>query len=38
VDLRVSMIPSYSGESVVIRILDRTGAPSGLSDLKLTRR
>ena len=37
VDLRVSMIPSYSGESVVIRILDRTGAPSGLSDLKLTR-
>jgi type IV pilus assembly protein PilB len=36
VDLRVSMIPSYSGESVVIRILDRTGAPSGLSDLKLT--
>ena len=27
VDLRVSMIPSYSGESVVIRILDRTGAP-----------
>jgi type IV pilus assembly protein PilB len=37
VDLRVSMIPSYSGESVVIRILDRTGAPSGLSDLKLTK-
>ena len=36
VDLRVSMIPSYSGESVVIRILDRTRAPSGLSDLKLT--
>ena len=37
VDLRVSMIPSYSGESVVIRILDRTGAPSGLADLKLTK-
>jgi type IV pilus assembly protein PilB len=36
VDLRVSMIPSYSGESVVIRILDRTGAPTGLGDLKLT--
>jgi type IV pilus assembly protein PilB len=35
IDLRVSMIPSYSGESVVIRILDRTGAPSGLADLKL---
>jgi len=35
VDMRVSMIPSYSGESVVIRILDRSGAPSGLADLKL---
>ena len=35
IDLRVSMIPSYSGESVVIRILDRTGAPTGLGDLKL---
>jgi type IV pilus assembly protein PilB len=35
VDLRVSMIPSYSGESVVIRILDRSRAPSGLPDLKL---
>jgi type IV pilus assembly protein PilB len=35
VDLRVSMIPSYSGESVVIRILDRSGAPSGLPDLRL---
>ena len=35
VDLRVSMIPSYSGESVVIRILDTSGAPRGLADLKL---
>jgi type IV pilus assembly protein PilB len=35
VDMRVSMIPSYSGESVVIRILDRKGAPSGLADLRL---
>ena len=35
VDMRVSMIPSYSGESVVIRILDRSGAPSGLVDLRL---
>ena len=35
VDMRVSMIPSYSGESVVIRILDRSGAPTGLPDLKL---
>ena len=38
VDLRVSMIPSYSGESVVIRILDRTGAPTGLADLKLDQK
>ena len=35
VDLRVSTIPSYSGESVVIRILDRKGAPSGLDALAL---
>jgi type IV pilus assembly protein PilB len=38
VDLRVSMIPSYSGESVVIRILDRTGAPTGLADLRLDQK
>lgn len=35
VDLRVSTIPSFSGESVVIRILDRSGAPRGLDALKL---
>lgn len=35
VDLRVSTIPSYSGESVVIRILDRKSAPTGLDALKL---
>jgi len=35
IDLRVSMIPSHKGESVVIRILDRTDAPTGLLDLKL---
>ena len=38
VDLRVSTIPSFSGESVVIRILDRTGAPTGLDALKLEPR
>ena len=35
VDLRVSTIPSVSGESVVIRILDRGGAPKGLESLRL---
>ena len=30
VDLRVSVIPSYSGESVVIRVLDRSRAPRSL--------
>jgi type II secretory ATPase GspE/PulE/Tfp pilus assembly ATPase PilB-like protein len=35
VDLRVSVIPSMAGESVVIRILDRSGAPGGLADLRL---
>lgn len=38
VDLRVSTIPSYSGESVVIRLLDRSGAPRGLDALKLDAR
>jgi type IV pilus assembly protein PilB len=35
VDLRVSTIPSFSGESVVIRILDRSRAPKGLEALNL---
>jgi type IV pilus assembly protein PilB len=38
VDLRVSAIPSHSGESVVIRLLDRAGAPRGLDALRLDRR
>ena len=38
VDLRVSTIPSVSGESVVIRILDRRGAPTGLESLRLDAR
>ena len=32
IDLRVSVIPSYSGESVVIRILDRTRAPRSIAE------
>ncbi|HEX5071361.1 MAG TPA: GspE/PulE family protein [Vicinamibacterales bacterium] len=35
VDLRVSTIPSLTGESVVIRILDRGRAPKGLDALNL---
>ena len=31
IDLRVSVIPSYSGESVVIRILDRAARPRASS-------
>jgi len=36
VDLRVSVIPSHSGESVVIRLLDRSRAPRALNDLDLS--
>lgn len=36
VDLRVSVIPSHSGESVVIRLLDRSRAPRAISDLDLS--
>lgn len=36
VDLRVSVLPSHSGESVVIRLLDRSRAPKGLADLDLS--
>lgn len=35
IDLRVSVIPTHSGESVVIRILDRARAPRSLDDLDL---
>lgn len=34
-DLRVSVIPSYTGESVVLRILDRRRAPRDLAALDL---
>jgi type IV pilus assembly protein PilB len=33
-DLRVSVMPSYYGESVVVRILDRRRAPTSLESLK----
>ncbi|HUF46855.1 MAG TPA: ATPase, T2SS/T4P/T4SS family [Vicinamibacterales bacterium] len=36
IDCRVSVLPSHSGESVVIRLLDRSGAPRGLADLALS--
>ncbi len=32
-DLRVATIPTMFGESVVLRLLDRTGGPSGLGEL-----
>jgi type IV pilus assembly protein PilB len=34
-DLRVSVMPSYYGESVVVRILDRRRAPKSIDSLKL---
>jgi type IV pilus assembly protein PilB len=36
VDLRVSVVPSHSGESVVVRLLDRSRAPRALADLDLS--
>jgi len=38
VDLRVSVIPTYSGEKVVIRILDRSSVVKDLSSLGLSGR
>lgn len=35
IDLRVSILPTIGGESVVVRVLDRARSPSGLSDLGL---
>ena len=37
IDLRVSVVPSHSGESVVIRLLDRSHAPRSLAELDLSR-
>src|SRR6185295_8858090 len=36
VDLRVSVVPTYHGESVVIRILDRSRSPRQIAELDLT--
>jgi type IV pilus assembly protein PilB len=36
IDLRVSVIPSHSGESVVIRILNRSSAPRSFGELDLS--
>jgi type IV pilus assembly protein PilB len=36
IDLRISVVPSYYGESVVIRILDRTRAPKSIDELDLS--
>jgi type II secretory ATPase GspE/PulE/Tfp pilus assembly ATPase PilB-like protein len=33
IDLRVSVVPSYYGESVVLRILDRTRVPNSIEEL-----
>ncbi len=38
VDLRISIIPTVSGESVVIRILDKDGGVLGLHDLGLPEK
>lgn len=36
VDLRVSVVPTYYGESVVIRVLDGSRAPKSIGDLSLS--
>ncbi|HET9369864.1 MAG TPA: GspE/PulE family protein [Vicinamibacterales bacterium] len=36
IDLRVSVVPTYYGESVVIRMLDRRRAPASIDDLDLS--
>ena len=35
IDLRVSVVPSHFGESIVIRILDRSRAPRGIMQIDL---
>ena len=35
VDIRVSVVPSYYGESVVLRLLDRKQAPSSVTQLNM---
>ena len=36
IDLRVSVVPTHLGESIVIRVLDRARAPRSLDELELT--
>jgi type IV pilus assembly protein PilB len=38
IDLRVSVVPSYYGESVVLRLLDRRRAPQSIDQLKFPAR
>jgi type IV pilus assembly protein PilB len=38
IDLRISIVPSYYGESVVLRVLDRTRVPSSIDQLCLAPR
>jgi type IV pilus assembly protein PilB len=38
IDLRVSVIPSHSGESIVIRILDRSRAPKSINEIDVSAR
>lgn len=35
IDLRISVVPTHSGESIVIRVLDQEAAPRSLEDLGL---
>ncbi len=37
VDFRISVIPSYHGENIVIRILDKQKAPTTLTDLSFSQ-
>jgi type II secretory ATPase GspE/PulE/Tfp pilus assembly ATPase PilB-like protein len=37
IDLRMSVVPSYYGESVVLRLLDRSRAPRSIEDLGFSR-
>jgi type IV pilus assembly protein PilB len=37
VDLRISVVPSYYGESVVLRILDRTRVPNSIEELGFSK-
>lgn len=37
VDFRISVIPSYHGENIVIRILDKQKAPTTLTDLRFSQ-